>query len=261
MSALQGFLLVDKPTGMTSFDIVRQLRRATGCRKIGHGGTLDPLATGVLPIALGRATRLLDSLVNGDKAYRAVLQLGVTTDTLDAEGAVVERRPVGAIDAEQVERACSPFRGRIEQLPPAYSALKHQGRPLYSYARQGEEVPRKPREVEIHQLKVISVTLPEVVIEVSCSKGTYIRTLAQDIGESLGCGAHLIGLRRLQHGPYRLADCTPLADLIGHDWQQGVHPALQETLSLLREIPQLRLNQAAAIRLADGVPPLYGRRG
>jgi tRNA pseudouridine55 synthase len=215
-SELAGVLVIDKPAGPTSFDIVRDVRRALRIRRVGHGGTLDPMATGVLPICLGEATKLAQFLLDADKDYEATVRFGVETDTFDATGAVTESRGVAGLTRAAVEEALARFRGPIVQVPPRFSALKLRGRPLYEYARAGEEVePPPPRTVVIHEL-VITGWRDEstLALRVSCSKGTYIRSLAFDLGRAVGTGAHLIALRRTRSGPFCLADARAPADIL-----------------------------------------------
>ena len=209
---ISGILLIDKPEGLSSFDVVRRVRRAVRERKIGHLGTLDPFATGLLPLCLGEATKLAPYLMPGAKTYRATLRLGVATDTQDLTGQVVsqsEAWPAAAL----VYQAAASFVGQIEQVPPMHSALHHQGVRLYQLARRGQTVERAPRQVTIYRLEIEEVDLPRVTMTVTCSQGTYIRTLAADLGEALGCGAHLTALRRLAVGPFRVEEALSLADL------------------------------------------------
>ena len=192
---------VDKPAGPTSFRMVQLVRRATGIKKTGHAGTLDPFATGLLVICTGRpATRLISQLMEGEKVYEAVLQLGVETETQDPEGEVISRQPVVGVTAGRVEQCLEGFLGQQQQIPPLYSALKHNGKPLYHYARKGIDIKREPRQIVISELECLDLGREKMKIRVQCSKGTYIRTLAADIGRELGCGAHLVELRRLQSG-------------------------------------------------------------
>lgn len=199
-----GFLIVDKPVGWTSHDVVDAARRWFGVRRIGHLGTLDPLATGVLPLAVRQATKLAPFLADGLKIYVGTIHLGVATDTFDAEGRVVHRHDGPLPDEAQVRAALEAFVGEIEQIPPMYSSVKKGGVPLYRLARRGEEVEREPRKVTIHEISMPHYAPPEVGIEVSCAPGTYVRTLAADLGEQLGCGAHLSSLRRIRSGPFHL---------------------------------------------------------
>ncbi len=208
-----GFLVVDKPSGGTSHDVVDAARRWLGTRRVGHLGTLDPLATGVLPLAVRDATKLIPFVEPGPKVYAGTIRLGAATDTYDAEGRVVRRHEGPLPDAERVREVLADFVGDIEQLPPMYSSVKHAGEPLHRLARRGEEVEREPRKVRIHSLELLDYDPPELGIRVSCSPGTYVRTLAEDLGVRLGCGAHLAGLRRSQSGPFTLDQARPLEEL------------------------------------------------
>ncbi|MFP4129549.1 MAG: tRNA pseudouridine(55) synthase TruB [Halorhodospira sp.] len=198
-----GVLLLDKPAGLTSNKALQSVKRLFGARKAGHTGSLDPLATGLLPICFGEATKVSGFLLDADKRYVVTCKLGVATDTGDAEGEEAERAPVPGLEAEQVEAALAGFRGAIEQLPPMYSAIKHQGQRLYDLARQGVEVEREPRQVEIYRLEAIAQREDELELAVHCAKGTYIRTLAEDIARALGTVGHVCALRRLGLGPYQ----------------------------------------------------------
>lgn len=213
MCRVDGLLVVDKPGGLTSHDIVDRLRRRWGVRRMGHGGTLDPMATGVLLLLLGRATKSADTLLGLDKSYEATIALGVTTDTQDAQGRVLVRRPVPPLSREQVDAACAAFRGDIEQLVPAYSAVRFGGRRGYELARAGEAVPEKRRTVQVTALEVGEVNGDRVTLSITCSKGTYVRTLAHDLGQALGCGGMLSALRRTRVGRWSLAEAQPLAAL------------------------------------------------
>lgn len=212
-SGLDGILLIDKPSGWTSHDVVARARRLTGQRRIGHTGTLDPMATGLLVLCLGRATRVVEYLTGHHKRYTGIVQLGATTPTDDAEGQVLERRPVPPLTAELLERVLSQFRGNITQLPPAYSAVKVGGRRAYDLARKGEAVELKPRPVTIHALQGAITGADSLQVEVNCSAGTYIRSLARDIGEELGCGAHLSALRREAAGSFAITEAITLEAL------------------------------------------------
>ncbi|MDP2811630.1 MAG: tRNA pseudouridine(55) synthase TruB [Rhodocyclaceae bacterium] len=209
---VDGVLLLDKPTGMTSNAALQSARRLFNAEKAGHTGTLDPMATGLLPLCFGEATKFASELLDADKTYRATVRLGVTTDTADAEGRVLETRPV-AVSEHQWRVAMADFVGEIEQVPPMYSALKRDGKPLYEYARQGIELERAPRRVTIHELRLLSRQGDCFDLEVACSKGTYVRTLVADIGAALGCGAHLAALRRTRIGRLDVADAMGLAAL------------------------------------------------
>lgn len=237
---------------MTSHDVVRRVRRIFHTRKVGHAGTLDPLATGVLPVALGHGTKILQFLLAENKSYRATFKLGITTDTLDSDGNVVSERPVPEEFEPLLERACTDLRGEIDQLPPMFSALKQNGVPLYKLAREGKEVERKTRRVTIDRLEIISVDGDSVTIEVDCSKGTYIRSLVHDLGEAIGCGACLTALSRLQSGEFRLDECVSLDFL-----QQLDDPttALFSPADALRECPLIELSEKALKDLTFGIPP------
>src|SRR5512134_3326283 len=219
--SLDGVLLLDKPVGLGSNAALQAAKRLYRAEKAGHAGTLDPLASGLLPIMFGEATKFSQLVLDADKEYLARARLGVTTRTGDAEGEVLERRPV-RIDADAVERALPAFRGEIEQVPPMYSALKHRGRPLYVLARRGESIERAPRRVRVHELEMLGLDGDTLELRVLCSKGTYIRTLVEDIGRALGCGAHLASLRRIAASGFRIAEAATLdaiqaADDAGRD--------------------------------------------
>jgi tRNA pseudouridine55 synthase len=202
-----GVFLVDKPCGPSSFKMVQIIRRALGIKKVGHSGTLDPFASGLLVICAGRAaTKLIPRLMDGEKEYHAVLRLGVETDTQDTEGRIIAKRPVPTLQQEEIHSCLAGFMGKQLQKPPMFSALKYKGKPLYYYARQGVEIERQPRTVEIKELECLEFDESSLTIRVLCSKGTYIRTLAADIGEKLGCGAHLVALRRTKNGSFDVRD-------------------------------------------------------
>ena len=209
---LHGVLLLDKPLGWTSNDALQKAKGILRAEKGGHTGTLDPLATGLLPLCFGAATKFSQASLDADKRYRATLRLGQRTSTGDGEGAVIDERPV-QLDRAAVEAACARFTGPIEQIPPMHSALKHEGRALYDYARAGIEIERAPRKVTIHAIDIVHWQDAELVIDVSCSKGTYIRTLAEDIGQELGCGAHLSALRRTGSGALAVEQAITLEAL------------------------------------------------
>ena len=268
---MTGVLVVDKPTGPTSFDVVRRVRRTLGTRRVGHGGTLDPMASGVLPICLGEATKLAQFLLDADKEYETTVCFGVETDTYDATGAVTQRRDTADLTAAAVEGALAAFRGPIRQVPPRYSALKLNGRPLYDYARAGEEIEPAPRTVVIHELELCSWTDPTaVVLRMRCSKGTYVRSLAFDLGRALGTGAHLTALRRTRSGPFRIDEAHPLesvdtAPLIGLSQALAHLPTVRATSDAARSLEQgKRVLWSAlepALELAAGapLPPPQGR--
>ena len=241
-NAISGALVVDKPVGMTSHDVVQAIRNGTGLRRAGHTGTLDPRASGVLVILVGPAVRLSEYVSASDKRYQAIIRLGGSTDTFDAEGRVTPTKdPVNVTEA-QFEEALQTFVGEIEQTPPPYSAVKVQGRKAYEMARQGEEVDLAPRKITVHHLEVLEWTPPEVVIDVHCSSGTYVRSLANDLGVKLGCGAYLVGLRRTKSGRFSLRDSVPLRKLqeafTAGNWYQYLIPAAEA----LGDWPAVELN-------------------
>lgn len=211
--SVSGILLLDKPAGMTSNRALQKVKWLYQARKAGHTGSLDPLATGLLPICLGEATKISGFLLDADKQYRVRLRLGAVTDTGDADGDVIEQRPVPELDAEHIEAALAPLRGHIQQVPPMYSALKHEGQRLYKLARQGREVERPPRAVTIHRLELLVHAGDELELLVDCSKGTYVRSLVEDLGQALGCGAYVIALRRTALAPFTEPRMIPLDEL------------------------------------------------
>lgn len=212
-----GVLVIDKAAGMTSFDVVARTRQALGERRIGHAGTLDPAAVGVLPLLIGEATKLMPYLVEQDKEYAATIRLGVTTDTHDLEGRVVATASVPALDRERVEGACRRLVGRIRQTPPMYSAVHHQGRRLHDLAREGVEVVRQAREVAVYSIDLLELRGASITVRVVCGKGTYVRVLAADLGADLGCGGAVERLVRLRVGPFARADALPSDDLLRRD--------------------------------------------
>lgn len=247
---VDGVLLLDKPLGITSNAALQRAKRLFRALKAGHTGTLDPLATGLLPICFGEATKFSHYLLEADKTYLARLRLGQTTTTGDAEGAVTSERTV-AVDEMQVRAAMAQFLGEIVQIPPRFSALKHQGRAHYEYARLGLEVPRPPRRVHIRRLALLSWALPEATIEVACSKGTYIRTLAEDLGEALGCGAHLAALRRVATAGFAIEQAHTLEQL--EALGEGERDALLRPAEVLVEhLPVLSLSADEVKRLCQG---------
>jgi tRNA pseudouridine55 synthase len=247
---VDGVLLLDKPSGITSNLALQKVRRLLNAAKAGHTGTLDPLASGLLPLTFGEATKFSADLLDADKSYEATLKFGVRTTTGDAEGDVVETRAV-AVTRGEIEAVLTRFTGSIEQVPPMHSALKHEGRPLYELARNGIEVERAPRTVTIHRLQLLDADVDRAKVSVDCSKGTYVRVLAQDIGAALGCGAHLAGLRRTRVGALRLERAVTLAAL------EVMPPAarrewLQPADALLASLLRVDLDEARAARFAHG---------
>ena len=253
---VHGVLLLDKPLGLSSNQALQKAKWLLRAEKAGHTGTLDPLATGVLPLCFGAATKFSGLHLDADKTYEATLQLGVTTNTGDAEGEVIERRAVPAITPEQLEAVRQRFLGRITQVPPMHSALKKDGKALYEYARAGIEVERAPREVEIHALNLALAQVDQaqaaIKIEVTCSKGTYIRTLGEDIGQALGCGGHLTRLRRTATGPFVAAQCTTLPALEALDDHERLN-LLQPAEALLPDHTAVTLAADDAAKFLTGL--------
>lgn len=251
---MQGFLNINKPAGITSHTVVARIRRLVGKGvKVGHAGTLDPAATGVLPVALGQATRLIEYLVDARKGYRAVVRLGTTTTTDDAEGEPLERCPVPALDAAMIEAAIEPFRGTITQVPPMYSALHHDGKRLYELARAGATVEVSPRQVMIDRLELLGIQGgTDLLLEVECSKGTYIRALARDLGAALGCGAHLAALERTFVGPFTLEQATPLAALEAD--ADLLRTVMLPPETVVAEWPAVILDPTQSKRVRNGAP-------
>jgi tRNA pseudouridine55 synthase len=265
---VDGVLVVDKPAGPTSFEVVQRARRALGAAKAGHTGTLDPAATGVLAVCVGDAVKLQHWLVAGDKEYEAAVAFGAATDTADAEGAVVARADARGLDAERLAAALPAFRGEIDQVPPMYSAIKVGGRRLHEAARAGEELDRAPRRVRIDALDLLAFEgapdagRPAIArLRVRCGKGTYVRSLAEDLGRALGLPAHLAGLRRTAAGPFRLEAAVPLADVeaLGSADRAALAARLVSPADALSFLPGLRLTHEQARNVAHGqvlaVPP------
>ena len=259
-NAISGVLVVDKPVGLTSHDVVQVIRKGTNIRRAGHTGTLDPRASGVLVILIGPAVRLSEYVSASDKRYQAVLRLGASTDTYDADGQVTRSRPVENITEEQFESELQKFVGEIEQVPPPYSAVKVKGRKAYEMAREGEEVDLAPRKIKVYSLELLEWAPPEAVIDVYCSSGTYVRSLAHDLGEALGCGAHLVGLRRTKSGRFTLRDAVPLRKLKDAfddgSWYQFLIPAAEA----LSDWPSIELSeeQVDALRHGHRIPAEAG---
>ncbi len=250
--AVDGVLLLDKAQGITSNGALQSARRLYNALKAGHTGTLDPLATGLLPLCFGAATKFAGELLDADKSYAALVRLGVTPDPADAEGQVLETRPV-AVGREQVEAVLQRFLGEIMQVPPMHSALKRDGKPLYEYARAGIEIERQPRRVTIHAIRLLAFETDTISMSVDCSKGTYIRTLAEDVGRLLGCGAHLAALRRTRIGALSLDRAVTLAELAALSLPER-DARLAPADSLLLDLPAAELGEIDAARLAHGQP-------
>lgn len=245
---MNGIVIIDKPQGWTSQDVTARLRRVFNTRRIGHGGTLDPMATGVLPVFVGRATRGVEFFEHAEKTYEAVLQLGLTTDTEDTSGTVLEKKEVHISETE-FKGILSQFRGKIMQIPPMYSALKINGQKLVDLARKGKTVERQPREIEIFELTPLEFTGTTARLRVKCSKGTYIRTLCKDIGEALGCGGCMAALRRVQAGEYTIDEAVPLMALLE---EQEPEKWLRPVDSLFRNHPSVTLSANQEKRIRNG---------
>jgi tRNA pseudouridine55 synthase len=241
-------LLIDKPVGLSSNDALTKVKRIVNAKKAGHTGTLDPFATGLLPLCFGEATKFSQDLLEADKTYDAVVHLGITTTTGDTEGETVETRPV-AVTPEKIEAALAKFRGPIMQIPPMYSALKRDGKALYEYAREGIVLEREARPVTIHKLEMLAYDAPMLTIRVTCSKGTYVRVLGEDIGAELGCGAHLNALRRIQVGALTVAGMVTLEQLQAHDNPLSL---LAPVDALLSSFPRVELTPELTARFLNG---------
>lgn len=259
---IHGVLLLDKPQGLSSNDALQKVKRIYNANRAGHTGALDPLATGMLPICLGEATKFSQYLLDSDKRYRVIARLGQRTDTSDADGQIVQERPVNFTQA-QLDTALDTFRGNIQQVPSMYSALKYQGKKLYEYARQGIEVPREARSITVYELQFIRWEGDELELEIHCSKGTYIRTITDDLGELLGCGAHVIYLRRLQVAKYPIARMVTLEQLnalVEQAQEQGIAPSelldplLMPMDSPAEDFPEVNLLPAVAGYVKQGQP-------
>ena len=251
---ISGILLLDKPVGLTSNAALQQVKRLFRAAKAGHTGNLDPLASGLLPICFGEATKFSAFLLDSDKRYRGTCKLGVTTSSADAEGEVLERKPVGDYSRAEVEAVLGKFLGEIEQVPPMHSAIKVNGQPLYKLAHQGKEIAREPRRITIHSLDLISLEGDELELDVHCSKGTYIRTLAEDIGRELGCGAHLSALRRTAAGPFSIERAVSLAELehLAEDGLAALDRCLLPVEAALGDWPEIVLTDNTAYYLQQG---------
>lgn len=259
---VSGVLVVDKPVGLTSHDVVQIIRRGTGIRRAGHTGTLDPRASGVLVVLIGPAVRLSEFVSAENKRYHATIRLGSTSDTYDSEGVISDEVDVD-ISREEFEELLQGYIGEIEQRPPAYSAVKVQGKPAYERARQGEDVDLEPRIIQVHSLELLEWALPEVVVDIHCSSGTYVRSLANDIGEELGVGAHLVGLRRTRSGHFTLREAVSLRrlreDFEAGTWAQHLIPAAEA----LGDWPAVELDadEFEKVRNGNRIPAKEGASG
>ena len=245
---MNGIVIIDKPQGWTSQDVTARLRRVFNTRRIGHGGTLDPMATGVLPVFVGRATRGVEFFEHAEKTYETVLRLGITTDTEDITGTVLTRQEV-SVTEDQLETVLQQFRGEILQVPPMYSALKVNGQKLCDLARKGKEVERKPRPITIHELTLLGVEAEGIRLRVRCSKGTYIRTLCKDIGQALGCGGCMAKLRRVSAGEYTIEESVPLQTLLE---TEAPETYLRQVDTMFRNHPSVTLTEKQTLRCRNG---------
>ncbi len=244
---LGGVLNIDKPSGMTSHDVVSTIRRLSGIRRVGHAGTLDPLATGVLLVCVGRTTRLSEYLIGQNKRYQTTIRLGQETNTYDAEGEITAEKPVN-INESAIQEALNHFRGPIAQVPPMFSAIKKDGQPLYKLARQGVEIERPSRNVTIHELALLNWSPPNLQLDILCSSGTYIRSIAHDLGQQLGCGGHITVLRRMAIADFSIDTATPLADLTADNWLEKLHPPD----IAVAHLPAVEFSNEEAVRLQQG---------
>ena len=264
---MNGIVIVDKPQGWTSQDVTARLRRVFNTRRIGHGGTLDPMATGVLPVFVGRATRGVEFFEHAEKVYETVLRPGLTTDTEDITGTVLTEQDA-FVTGEMLNEVLSKFRGEIMQVPPMYSALKVNGQKLYDLARKGKEVERQPRPITIHELTLLGMDAEGIHLRVRCSKGTYIRTLCKDIGEALGCGGCMAALRRVEAGEYTETEAVPLQVLLE---TENPEQYLRPVDSMFRNYPQVTLSpkqetrcrngNSFSVQMEDGTYRAYGQKG
>ena len=264
---MNGIVIIDKPQDWTSQDVTARLRRVYNTRRIGHGGTLDPMATGVLPVFVGRATRGVEFFEHAEKCYETVLKPGITTDTEDITGTVLTRQDA-VITEEMVLAVLPKFRGEIMQVPPMYSALKVNGQKLYELARKGKEVARQPRPITIHELEFLGVDNGGIRLRVRCSKGTYIRTLCKDIGEALGCGGCMAALRRVQAGEYTADEAVPLAVLLESETPEAylrpvdsMFPNYPETVLTPKQEVRCRNGNSFSLNLPDGTYCVYAQNG
>ena len=252
---VNGILLLDKPIGVTSNEVLQLVKKLYSANKAGHTGSLDPIATGMLPICFGEATKFSQFLLEANKHYTVTGKLGETTASADSEGAILEKREVKNIDAQRIEEILPKFRGKILQLPPMYSAIKHKGQPLYKLARQGIEVERQPREVTVYELNLLELSGELFKLEMRCSKGTYVRTIVSDIGEILGCGAHVIELRRLAVGPYQtnqMVVLQKLQELAAQNDYKSLDQLLLPIDSMLVDMPEVTLTADMVFYMHQG---------
>ena len=254
---MNGFIIIDKPAGITSHDVVSRVRRILGTRKVGHTGTLDPFATGVLPIAVNDGTKAIPFLDEGFKCYDALMRLGVVTDTLDMTGKVLREADCSAVDRSSLETAMTRFTGVISQVPPMFSAIKRDGQPLYKLARQGQDVERAARRVEIRSLELLSFAPPFVELRVRCSRGTYIRSLADDIGADLGCGAALQELRRTASGPFDISTALSLEALEAAVSGASMADLFLSPYEALNHLVDIPLTDTGLFKVKRGISPAW----
>jgi tRNA pseudouridine55 synthase len=253
---LSGVLVIDKPSGVTSHDVINKLRKLLRTQRIGHTGTLDPMASGVLLACVGKATKVVQFLIGWDKGYEAQIRLGVTTDTYDGEGKIIQTNEDLRLSEVDIRKAIRSFKGKIWQVPPLHSAIKYKGKRLYQYARAKEKVQVKGREVEIKELEVLDINQPYLKLRISCSKGTYIRSLAHDLGQQLGCGAYLLSLRRTRVGPFALGEALNLEDIssaVADDKLKGFFIPVEKALE---HLPGVVIKEGCAQKVCHGVPLL-----
>jgi tRNA pseudouridine55 synthase len=255
-----GILVMDKSFGITSFQMVQEVRKRLKVKKAGHAGTLDPLATGVLPICLGRATKIVQFIMEGHKVYQGTMILGITTDTYDAAGKVTEQKPLPpSLDLISLQKAVKEFTGRLSQPPPPFSAAKHKGKPLYKFARQGIMVQKESRPVQVFSFEILEMRLPEVDFRVHCSKGTYVRSLVHELGSNLGCGGHVKGLRRTRNGPFNIEQAMKIEILDEVLKSKRLSEVIIPVEKALAHIPAIEIDSEMATELRNGRPILVNR--
>ncbi len=253
---IAGIVVLDKPAAMSSNGAVQKAKRLFSAQKVGHTGSLDPLATGVLPLCFGEATKFSQFLLTSDKTYLVRIKLGVCTDTGDSDGEILDTRSADSVTREQVESALASYRGEIDQIPSMFSAIKHNGQPLYKLARQGIEVERESRRIHVYRNDLVEFDGDEIVLDIHCSKGTYVRTIAQELGNDIGCGAHVIALRRTQAGPFGESDMVTFDDMAAAKESGCLDRVLQPISSAVRTWPEVRLSDNTAYYLRQGQPVL-----
>ena len=249
---ITGLLNINKPIGITSMDVVREIKKSTGIKKVGHGGTLDPMASGVIPIAVGSSTRLLEYILNGDKSYIATIELGKRTDTYDSEGKTVEKSDPQGISIDDIVKVLSKFNGEMTQIPPMHSALKVQGKRLYELARSGTVIERPPRNVTIYEVSLEEFNTPNIVVGIRCSKGFYVRTFADDIGHLLGCGAFLSSLKRVSSGPFKIEDAMTLDQTISMISDGNLQELILDPGSCINGAQRIQLNEETETMVKHG---------